>query len=129
MTLRAAWALGAAALALGSAASAQSPQPHLQLPVSTRMTNDERALFGLLSATYGLRLGTTINLAAGRTVDTDPHPETYWILPGALAVAVPVGVLLIERRYPMRRDQRRELANNPVTKITNLFSNLFGGKK
>ena len=29
----------------------------------------------------------------------------------------------------MRRDQRRELANNPVTKITNLFSNLFGGKK
>ena len=103
MTLRAAWALGAAALALGSAASAQSPQPHLQLPVSTRMTNDERALFGLLSATYGLRLGTTINLAAGRTVDTDPHPETYWILPGALAVAVPVGVLLIERRYPMRR--------------------------
>jgi hypothetical protein len=29
----------------------------------------------------------------------------------------------------MRRDQRREQANNPVTKITNLFSNLFGGKK
>lgn len=101
MTLRAAWALGAAALALGSAASAQSPQ--LQLPVSTRMTNDERALFGLLSATYGLRLGTSINLAAGRTVDTDPHPETYWILPGALAVAVPLGALLIERRFPMRR--------------------------
>lgn len=101
MTLRAAWALGAAALALGSAAWAQSPQP--QPPVSTRMANDERALFGLLSATYGLRLGTTINLAAGRTVDTDPHPETYWILPGALALSVPVGALLIERRFPMRR--------------------------
>lgn len=29
----------------------------------------------------------------------------------------------------MRRDQRKEAANNPVTKITNLFNGLFGGKK
>lgn len=103
MTLRAAWVLGAASLALGSAASAQSPATTAAAPVSTRMTNDERALFGLLSATYGLRLGTSINLLAGRNVETDPHPETYWILPGALALAVPVGALLIERRFPLRR--------------------------
>ena len=29
----------------------------------------------------------------------------------------------------MRRDQRREHANNPVTKITNMFNSIFGGKK
>jgi tetratricopeptide (TPR) repeat protein len=29
----------------------------------------------------------------------------------------------------MRRDARKELANNPVTKITNMFNSIFGGKK
>ncbi len=29
----------------------------------------------------------------------------------------------------MRRDQRREQANSPVTKITNMFNSIFGGKK
>jgi hypothetical protein len=97
VTLRAAWAAGAAVLALGASGSAQTLRP------PTSMARDERVLFGLLTATYGMRLGTAINLGAfGRTVN-DPEPETYWILPGALALAVPVGALLIERRYPMRR--------------------------
>jgi tetratricopeptide (TPR) repeat protein len=29
----------------------------------------------------------------------------------------------------MRRDARKEAANNPVTKITNMFNSIFGGKK
>ena len=94
--------LGAALLTLGASASAQTVAPPPG-PVSTRMKRDERILFGLLTATYGLRLGTAINLGAfGRTVD-DPTPETYWLLPGALALAVPVGALLVERRFPLRR--------------------------
>ena len=101
MTLRVTWVLGAALLTLGASASAQTTTT--PGPVSTRMKRDERILFGLLTATYGLRLGTAINLGAfGRTVD-DPEPETFWLLPGALALAVPVGALLIERRFPMRR--------------------------
>ncbi len=106
MTLRARWSVGAAALALGASAGAQTlpaPTPHPAPAVSTRMARDERVLFGLLTATYGLRLGTAFNLGAfGRTIN-DPNPETYWILPGALAVALPVGALLLERRFPMRR--------------------------
>jgi hypothetical protein len=104
-------AAGAAVLALGLPAHAQPhpAQPHPAQPrpragrASDRMARDERILFGLLTASYGLRLGTAINLGAfGRTVD-DPEPETYWILPSALAVAVPVGALLLESRFPMRR--------------------------
>jgi len=77
--------------------------PAVLRPTSDRMRGDERILFGLLTATYGLRLGSAINLGAfGRTPD-DPNPETYWLLPGALAIAVPVGALLIERRFPLRR--------------------------
>lgn len=101
----------AALLTLSASAGAQTRSPPAVpappsvalRPPSDRMAGDERFLFGLLAATYGLRLGGAINLGAfGRTPD-DPEPETYWILPGALAVAVPVGALLIERRFPMRR--------------------------
>lgn len=102
MSARGPWAVGAAVLALSWPAAAQVGPPAAPA-VSTRMKRDERILFGLLTATYGLRLGTAINLGAfGRTVD-DPEPETYWILPGALALAVPVGALLVERRFPLRR--------------------------
>ncbi len=107
---RAALAIAASLLSFSINASAQTvPAPTTSVvpaaarPTSDRMTRDERILFGLLTATYGLRLGSAINLGAfGRTPD-DPEPETYWLLPGALAIAVPVGALLIEHRYPLRR--------------------------
>lgn len=102
MTVRGPWVVAAAALSFGVGASAQAP-PEPTAPVSARMKRDERVLFGLLAASYGLRLGTAINLGAfGRTVD-DPEPETYWILPGALALSLPVGALLVEHRFPLRR--------------------------
>lgn len=102
MTARGRWAAGAAVLALGSHAQAQTGALPTA-PASEPMAGEERFLFGLLAASYGLRLGTAINLGAfGRTLD-DPAPETYLILPGALAVALPLGALLIERRFPMRR--------------------------
>jgi hypothetical protein len=101
VSARGRWPIAAAALAFATGAHAQAPAA--PPPASDRMARDERVLFGLLTATYGLRLGTAINLGAfGRTVN-DPHPETFWILPGALAVAVPLGALLIERRFPLRR--------------------------
>jgi len=93
----------AGAQTVPAAAPAANAAPAVLRPTSDRMRGDERFLFGLLTATYGLRLGSAINLGAfGRTPD-DPEPETYWILPGALAIAVPVAALLIERRFPLRR--------------------------
>lgn len=111
MTRRVALSVAATALALSAGASAQTlpaptvpSPPSVELrPVGDRMRGDERFLFGLLAATYGLRIGTAINLGAFGRTPSDPEPETYWILPGALAVAVPVGALLVERRFPMRR--------------------------
>ncbi len=110
-TRRTALAVAASLLSFSISVSAQTVPaaaptavaPAVQRPASDRMARDERILFGLLTATYGLRLGSAINLGAfGRTPD-DPEPETYWILPGALAIAVPVAALLIEHRYPLRR--------------------------
>jgi hypothetical protein len=115
VTARGPWAVGAAVLALAASAGAQvaplAPAPPAATvvfpppdpPLGSTMARDERVLFGLLAATYGLRLGTAINLGAlGRTVD-DPDPATFWIIPGALALALPVTALLIERRHPLRR--------------------------
>lgn len=87
----------ALAIALGSSTARAQ-----QARASDRRRGTELVLLGLLSATYGLRVGTLINQAAGRPID-DPHPETYWILPGALTVALPVATLLIESRFPIRR--------------------------
>jgi hypothetical protein len=116
VTARGPWAVAAAVLALASGARAQvappapSPAPSRSVPfpppdppLGRYMARDERVLFGLLTATYGFRLGTAINLGAlGRTVG-DPEPETFWIIPGALTIALPVTALLIERRHPLRR--------------------------
>lgn len=109
MTLRAALLAGASAFALSAVALGQTvpattpAATPAAAPESDRMRNDERVLFGLLATTYGLRLGTAFNLGVfGRTPD-DPEPETYWIAPGVLALAVPVGALLIEHRFPLRR--------------------------
>lgn len=115
MTARGPWAVAAAVLALASGARAQvvppappSPAPPATFPppappLGPYMARDERVLFGLLTATYGLRLGTAFNLGVlGRTVD-DPEPETFWIIPGALTLALPITALLIERRHPLRR--------------------------
>lgn len=110
LTHRTALAVTASLLALTTGARAQTvpaattnAAPAVLRPTSDRMSRDERILFGLLTATYGLRLGSAINLGAfGRTPD-DPEPETYWILPGALAIAVPVAALLVEHRFPLRR--------------------------
>ncbi len=89
------------ALALAVALGA-SPARAQQARASDRRRGTELVLLGVLSATYGLRIGTLINQAAGRPID-DPDPATYWILPGVLTVAVPVATLLIESRFPIRR--------------------------
>ncbi len=101
---RAAGVLVAAALCTaGSAAFAQTAPTSTPPAASTRMTNEERVVFGILSATVGLRIGTAIMLGAFDRTPQDPHPETYWILPGTLALVFPTAALLIEHRFPMHR--------------------------
>lgn len=95
-------ALTVSVMAVATPRSASAQQRPRVTRGSDRRQSTELVLLGFLSATYGLRIGTLINQAAGRNID-DPHPETYWILPGALAVAVPVATLLIESRFPLRR--------------------------
>lgn len=63
---------------------------------------DELVTLMILTSTYGLRLGSSINLLAGRTPD-DGEPETFWILPSALALALPAAAFAIDRRWPARR--------------------------
>lgn len=74
-------------------ADARAEEPH---------RGDELVTLMVLSSTFGLRVGSSINLLAGRTPD-DGAPETFWILPGALALAAPAAMYAIDRRWPIRR--------------------------
>lgn len=97
----------AAALAITAAAPAAAAQDRYRLPranarVEEPHRTDELVTLMILSSTYGLRLGSSINLMAGRRPD-DGEPETFWILPSALAVTLPAAAFAIDRRWPARR--------------------------
>jgi hypothetical protein len=61
-------------------------------------------LIGLstIATNYGLRTGTGLMWLAGR-LPNDGAPETYWILPGALAAGSLTAALLIHHYHPLRR--------------------------
>lgn len=104
MTARTASLAALALCALARSAAAQdSPHfPRADARVAEPHKGDELVTLMILSSTYGLRLGSSINLMAGRRPD-DGAPETFWILPGSLALALPAAAYLIDRRWPIRR--------------------------
>jgi hypothetical protein len=96
--------LAAAGLALSSTSYAQEQYrlPRADARVAEPHRADELVALMILSSTYGLRVGSSINLLAGRRPD-DGEPETFWILPSALALALPAAAFAIDRRWPARR--------------------------
>jgi hypothetical protein len=96
--------LTAAGLALSSASHAQDAYrlPRADARVEEPHRSDELVALMILTSTYGLRMGSSINLLAGRRPD-DGEPETFWILPSALALALPAAAFAIDRRWPARR--------------------------
>ncbi len=102
-------AFGVALGVMSSVARAQSAHPppiaavtEVDEDAADRRRTGELIAFGLTATTYGLRVGTMIEWAAGRRAD-DGEPETFWILPAALAVASGTGALLVDHYFPMRR--------------------------
>ncbi len=99
-----AWAFALlAATATPSVASAQrAPAAEVDEESSDRRRPGELIAFALSATTYGLRVGTMIEWAVGRRAN-DGEPETFWILPGALALAGASGALLVDHYRPLRR--------------------------
>lgn len=98
----AAWALALlASTAAPSTAHAQRV-PEVDEESSDRRRTGEVIAFALSATTYGLRVGTMIEWAIGRRAN-DGEPETFWILPGALALAGASGALLVDHYRPLRR--------------------------
>ena len=53
------------------------------------------------STSFGFRLGSAFNLAAGIT--TDSHPTGWWVTPSVLGLSLPVLLGVLEPRHPLRR--------------------------
>jgi hypothetical protein len=88
----------------GTAAGAQT-RPTRETESRTtsfRRGRDEQVALYLLAGGYMLRTGTAINLLFDRRPD-DGEPETYWILPSALAVGGLVGMFFLDRNVSIRR--------------------------
>lgn len=105
MSARAAASLLALALAASAAPAAAQDAPRFpraDAQIAQPHKLDELVTLMVLSTTYGLRVGSSINLLAGRS-PTDGEPETFWLLPGALALAFPAAAYAIDRRWPIRR--------------------------
>lgn len=103
MSLRAASLAALALCALARTAEAQELRmPRADARVEEPHKGDELVTLMILTSTYGLRLGSSINLFAGRRPD-DGEPETFWLLPGSLALALPAAAYAIDRRWPIRR--------------------------
>lgn len=95
-------AVALAAFTAAGSASAQLITNPVDEDHAERRRTGELITFGLAAATYGLRVGTMIEWAAGRRPN-DGEPETFWILPGSLALASVTGALLIDHYFPLRR--------------------------
>jgi hypothetical protein len=100
--LAGALALAATALAPATASAQRAPAVEVDEESSDRRRPGELVAFALSATTYGLRVGTMIEWAVGRRAN-DGEPETFWILPGALALAGATGALLVDHYHPLRR--------------------------
>lgn len=100
--MRGAVAVALAAFTAAGSASAQLIANPVDEDHAERRRTGELITFGLAAATYGLRVGTMIEWAAGRRPN-DGEPETFWIVPGSLALASVTGALLIDHYVPLRR--------------------------
>jgi hypothetical protein len=100
--VRGAVALGLSVCLAASAAHAQRITDPVDEDHAEHRRTGELIAFGITAATYGLRVGTMIEWLADRRPN-DGAPETFWILPGSLAIAGATGALLIDHYRPIRR--------------------------
>lgn len=100
-------ALSLAAVAAASVGSAQAPAPR-RAPTAEESDRDggprgtgERVALLITGTSFGFRLGSAFNLAAGITPDDDPVGR--WIAPAAIGITLPVLLGVLEPRHPLRR--------------------------
>jgi hypothetical protein len=102
-------AVGLAAVAAASVGNAQTtPASTRRAPSAEESDRDggprgtgERVALLITGTSFGFRLGSAFNLAAG--INNDDYPVGRWIAPAAIGITLPLLLGVLEPRRPLRR--------------------------
>lgn len=102
-------AVALATVAAASAGNAQTaPASTRRAPTAEESDRDggprgtgERVALLITGTSFGFRLGSAFNLAAG--INNDDYPVGRWIAPAAIGITLPLLLGVLEPRHPLRR--------------------------